>query len=389
MGIFKYKKLIVVVLVIFLTVMGVGIYFAMEKGEPEYKSKIDKIIYDTKNKSPKYVITMPERTKRVIEQVKNPPISSGVPARPEKEVITLQDLFDNIPTLSKIVPAATTSPLKYVSNVAAMVEGVDGLEIPKVSINGRKPWTEYGKKVQIQPNFYKVSIIIKNMGMDLAMTELLIKGIPANVSMSFSPYGRNLVEKIKMAREYGHETYVDLLLPSKDFLREDTGPLSLSTTASDDEILSRVRKTIGLGAPIGGVMVDKGYVGDDNLNQLQMVLNYIKECGLLMLDATNENGIDRIEVTALPRNKADIIIDSNYTKANIAKKLELAEMIAKEQGHVLIVVDAKPLPLAMIDDWVNTFSEPMSYEEAKNKGIDIKNIDKPFTLAPASSVVIE
>ncbi len=57
--------------------------------------------------------------------------------------------------------------------------------------------------------------------------------------------------------------------------------------------------------------------------------------------------------------------------------------------QVLIVIDAKPLLLSMMDDWVRTFSPQISYEEARRRGIDINNIEKPFVLVPASSVVIE
>ena len=52
------------ILVGLLTIAGlvfIGYFSASKKSEPKYRSKIEQIIYDTKNKSPKYVITLPDR----------------------------------------------------------------------------------------------------------------------------------------------------------------------------------------------------------------------------------------------------------------------------------------------------------------------------------------
>ena len=62
----------------------------------------------------------------------------------------------------------------------------------------------------------------------------------------------------------GHETYVDLLLSSKDFLKSDTGPLAMSITAGFEENLRRMKKSLNINAPVGGLVFQRGIVDFDN-----------------------------------------------------------------------------------------------------------------------------
>ena len=58
------KILILVVLITLAGIIGIGYQSAEQKSEPIYRSKIDRIMYDTHNQSPKYVITLPDRNKK-------------------------------------------------------------------------------------------------------------------------------------------------------------------------------------------------------------------------------------------------------------------------------------------------------------------------------------
>ena len=58
------KILILVVLITLAGIIGIGYQSAEQKSEPIYRSKIDRIMYDTYNQSPKYVITLPDRNKK-------------------------------------------------------------------------------------------------------------------------------------------------------------------------------------------------------------------------------------------------------------------------------------------------------------------------------------
>ena len=50
---------------------GTGYFFADKSSEPEYKTKIDRILFDAKNKSPKFVITLPDGL-RIVKSEETP-----------------------------------------------------------------------------------------------------------------------------------------------------------------------------------------------------------------------------------------------------------------------------------------------------------------------------
>lgn len=87
--------------------------------------------------------------------------------------------------------------------------------------------------------------------MDNMVTTAAIETMPGNVSLSFSPYGKDLDTTIQHAREFGHETYVDWLLCSKNFLKADSGPMAMSITQSKEENMRRAAASLNIRAPVG------------------------------------------------------------------------------------------------------------------------------------------
>ena len=84
------KILILVVLITLAGIIGIGYQSAEQKSEPIYRSKIDRIMYDTHNQSPKYVITLPDRNKKSkkpeeVVSVGEEAAQAETTAKPQKE----------------------------------------------------------------------------------------------------------------------------------------------------------------------------------------------------------------------------------------------------------------------------------------------------------------
>ncbi|MBR1948303.1 MAG: divergent polysaccharide deacetylase family protein, partial [Alphaproteobacteria bacterium] len=163
-----------------------------------------------------------------------------------------------------------------------------------------------------------------------------------------------------------------------------TGPLSLNTTTKIEEAKEKLYTILDTKNPISGVVVRDGAVNDDNKSILSVLFKELKNRGLLIVDATSSNIIDKIKIENLPRQKADLVISKDMKKADIKNALKKAETLAFHKGYVLIVADPKPIILSELYKWVDTFSPQVSYEEAKNI-----NISKPFALVPVSNIVVE
>lgn len=387
----KYDKLITAGLVIIAFVLGIGWWFAGEKSEPVYLSKIDRLMFDKDNKAPKFVLTLPDQLTAkkqskneeiAVEAVQQEPVKTEIE---EEHVFSLEKLLETVPMLHTLPNQQPTQTLEYIEPAEELVEiDAAGKTLPKISESGQKPWIEYGKAVTVQPNFKKIAIVISGLGFDGAAINKISDTFDSEVSMSFTPYTPKPKDVVLKARMAGHETYIDLLLPSKDFLKEDTGPLSLNRNLSQEDIQKRFHNTIGLASPIGGVIIRDGIADTSNAETLTTVLTEIKNRGLLIVDASLDNGIEKLKVEGLARRKADLIINKDMTKEEIDIKLKQAENLAFDKGQLLIVTDAKPVALIALYNWIHTFSPQVSYEEAKNVAIT-----KPFALVPVSNLVVE
>lgn len=389
-GLEKYDKLIAVFLVIIAFILGIGWWFAEEKSEPVYLTKIDKLMFEKGNISPAIVLTLPDKLiARKKTKADNITIDAVVKEVQEEDEVeqsfSLDKLFAEIPNLHILPNKAPTMSLKYIDFDDGLVEESNKEDkLPKISDDGRLPWAEYSNNVETQPNFKKIAIVIAGSGFDPNSTNKIAKIFASEVSISFSPYATKPLENIITAREAGHETYVDMLLSSKDFMKEDTGPLSMTLNLNLEESIERLRKTLTTPAPIGGIIIRDGVVSNDNRAIISGLLDEVKERGLLMIDATSNNIISNIKIAGLARRKADLVIHRDIPKENIEQMLKTAENIAFDKGQVLIVADPKPVIVKALYDWVKTFSPQVSYEEAKTT-----DITKPFALVPASNLVIE
>ena len=386
----KYDKLITAFLVIIAFILGIGWWFAEEKSEPAYLSKIDRLMFDKDNKAPKFVLTLPDKlvakNRSEIKEIFVDAVNEEKTFLPdaEEDVFSVTDLLAEMPNIFKLPNKNPTSELENVYIDEKLVEKQKGLSLPRISEDGRKPWIEYGNSIKIQPNFKKVAIVIAGLGFDPKTSNKIAKVFDSEISMSFSPYTPSYTEIVNTARENAHETYVDLLLSSKDFLKEDSGPMSITPNLTKEASVDRFNRTIAVSHPIGGVIIRDGIADDSNKNILETLLLEAKNRGLLIVDATNSSTVENIDIKGLARKKADIVINKDTPKNNLEDLFKKAENIAFDKGQVLIVADPKPVIIIALYKWIASFSPQVSYEEARN--IDIT---KPFALVPVSNLVVE
>lgn len=383
----QQQGIIIAAVIALAAIIAVGYISASLRSEPKYRSKVDEMMFEEGNKSPKYIITLPEHQikKNLAEEVAS--LEKDNKDKKVDDGLTVQQrVLSNVPLLAKLEPIEALKPLKIIDPEPAMQEQVGDYLLPKEN-EGHKVWAVYGQKVRVLPNFYRVAVIFKNFGIDKLASEAVTKGMPSAVSFSFSPYAIDKEKQIKDARASGHETYMDLLLPSKNYLNTDPGPLAMDITASPEELVRRVRESLSVNAPLGGMLVSTGHAGVDSISHLEKVFNEISARGLLILNSSGEETLDLIKIDGLARNKADIVIDESFRPEDIRNKLAAAEIIARNKGLVIVVAEPKPVVVREVRKWLDSFSPQMSYEELRAQ--NIKSPERPFALVPLSNTVIE
>ncbi|MFI3241373.1 MAG: divergent polysaccharide deacetylase family protein [Alphaproteobacteria bacterium] len=346
--------------VFLIIICGCGYLIALQKNQPKYNSEIERVLFETKNKPPKFLLHISD-TKNKDKKLENKDTAEESISNNKFEPLK------NIPSFSKL----------------SIINNKKRLNVIKKQ-ETKKAWLTYSKDFVLPQNFYKVAIVINSVGLSQRTFDSLLETIPENISYSFSPYTPNIEQNVEKAREHGHETYLDLLLSPEDIFHSDNGPLSLKITSSIDDNIKTIEKSINKNIAIGGLITSKGMADITAAPRLASVLNFIKDQGLLFIDLSNGPGFDKVKKTSLPRNKADIIIDKDTSLDEIKIDLKKAEYIAQKKGYVLIVTEPKPIAIVELIKWINTFSQP-----AKTKEELITLPKRPYVLAPLSSVVIE
>ena len=326
----KYDKLVTALLIIVIFVLGIGWWFAEEKSEPAYLTKIDKLMFDKNNKAPKFVLTLPDKlvpkNKTEDDFVEVTEIKEVPKTDKKEETFSLERLLEKVPNIFNLPNKPASLKHKYVELEEGFFETTEeGYLLPKKSEEGKKPWMEYGNVVKTQPNFKKVAIIIGNLGFDFATVEKISNAFDSEVSLSLTPYATKQKDALVSARQAGHETYVDIPLASRDFLREDSGPLSINLNLNSETVLDRFHQIINKPAPIGGLVMRDGALYDSNSIVLLFFFEEVKQRGLLIIDAVSGEGLTKTKVEGLAHRKADFVIDKDMGEREIEEIIQKAE----------------------------------------------------------------
>jgi len=377
----KIKNLFVIIPIVIALMLIVGLFFANQKSKPEFASKPEKVMFDVKNKSPKYVMTLPEKSRKVADvdtETKQDLNQKKYKTNNEK----LNEL--DIPFLSRLDEISVRSPQQYILPYEGILE--KGTKMP-IKTGTLKAWDIYGRKINVMPMFSKVAVVIKGMGKNNINADLIIHRMPENVSLSFSPYAFEVEDLIKLARENGFETYLDIVLPSRNYLLEDSGQFALDFSNDIAENVNILNNMLAMNVAVGGFVLQDGIDDDEYNDQFIAIMEMLKKRGLLLLDATHKENISVTNVNGLDRVRADIIIDKDFDKSLIEKQLQKAEQIAYRNGSVVIVIEPKPVVVLAVADWLNTFSQQLSYEEMKAQ--NVSTFEKPLILVPLSNLAVE
>ena len=373
-------------------IIAIGYFFATRASAPVYTNKINQLMFDTKNKSPRYVITLLDKDNLpLISSAKSQKVEDTskklIVSESSKDTFDLESLLRNIPSIRKLTPLETNTPLRLLDPISELVEEKNGFFLPRIGKNGEKPWIKYSRELKTTTQgYFKIAIVVGNLGLDKALTETLGEGLPSNISFSFSTYAKNIAQQIRAARLQGHETYIDLPLLSRDFLRADTGPKAIDIRAGTDTVIEMLFNNIGLkNAAFGGVVINPGVT--DEPRNLEALLTAIRDRGLLALDATDDLNVSITQVDGLVTRRIDLDTRTLLSRAELWNSLRQVEFTAMEKGSAVILIDPRPMSLQVIKEWTDSFSPQISPGNKEPQGIT--EVEKPFVMVPLSDVVTE
>ena len=225
--------------------------------------------------------------------------------------------------------------------------------LPKIGADGAKPMDVYGRPLvtsaKLRASAPKIAILIGGMGLNARTTNAAIATLPADVTLGFAPYGRQLAELSAQAREKGHETLLQAPMQGFGGEAEEPGPHVLRTEGPPGEVVSRLHWHMsrfqgyaGLGGFMGGrFTADAGAFG--------AVMQEVAARGLFYFEdgaSPRSLSVSLAAAAGAPLARADVTIDARAEAIDDA--LAQLEKLARERGYAIGYSNGSPAAVEKI-----------------------------------------
>ena len=263
-----------------------------------------------------------------------PPPPLAEPSAPPAGESLAPPAFAQLPTPSPVAAPLPPAPLPELLH-----QSPNGL-LP-IRAAGLEAWKVYARPIgagQSKPG-PKIAVVVMGLGLSRDATSAAIAKLPADVSLSFSPYGSTLDGWIKRARDTGHEALLDLPLEPPDFPQHDAGPLAILASHSPGEAITRLDVLLAKATGYVGVAASlrSPVTATDSW---ALMLHDLKDRGLLLIG----NGLVGVEDQVMPAAAAvTLVADDTPYRSAIDAKLARLLLAAKRDGSAIVTLSARPV----------------------------------------------
>jgi polysaccharide deacetylase 2 family uncharacterized protein YibQ len=236
----------------------------------------------------------------------------------------------------------------------ALIEDAPEGPLSAIGNDGRMPMSAYARAFDRNDKRPKIAIVVTGLDVSVGQSADAIARLPADVSLSFTPFASDVQSWIDKARYAGHEALLEVPMEPFDFPDSDPGPHALLVGASAEENVKRLhwamaRATgyVGLANILGG-----RFMGERDA--IEPVLDDAAKRGLLFFD-TGASATS-ITLTAARHARAAIAtgtltLDGVQTQAAIDTKLADLEAQAHQDSYAIGVASTYPISIARIAEW--------------------------------------
>lgn len=321
--------------------IGAWIHFNADKTNARFKSKLaSKTVTIDRNEGETYRVS----------EVYTPPTHEATELPAEANTDT------------KDTPVINTNN-KHGALTAAPVPGLyeslqEGI-IPKARLeDGMTPFKAYKKPFTAQTRKPKIAFVAVDAGLSRMATDRLIKEMPEEITLAFSPYAPGIKLLSDAARKEGHETWMMLPLENEDYPTHDPGPLTLLVTASIEQNQARLLSTMGRAAGYAGIVSWEDHVFTPKDAETSAAIQQIFGRGLGIIDSAPSSIRDFGKRTAysdeFPFAKNNFWLDKDLTPGAMKAQLSKLEDLAAARGEALMLFHPYPKSIDVIQGWLKS-----------------------------------
>jgi uncharacterized protein len=229
--------------------------------------------------------------------------------------------------------------------------------IPKIAEDGVRPADAFARPVKPllgKPDAPRIALIVGGLGVSASVTAEAITKLPGAVTLALTPYGAGVERLAAQARAAGHEILLQVPMEPFGYPDNDPGPQTLLTSLTPEQNLERLHWLMGRFQGYVGVADTMGARFTASEQAFAPVLRETAKRGLIYVDdGSNPRSVaGRIAgANSLPFAKADLVLDSVPTAAEIDHALGRLEMAARERGLAVGMSSALPVAIEHIAKW--------------------------------------
>ncbi len=201
-----------------------------------------------------------------------------------------------------------------------------------------------------------VAIVIWGLGLSRADTKAAIQQLPAEVTLAFAPYGRNLQDWADQAHTLGHETVLQVPMEPYGYPKNDPGPHTLLTTLPAEANIERLDWVLERFQGYVAVTNQLGARFARSAEHLTPVLRALAAREVIFLDSRRGGaalGYELAGRVGLDRLANDHFIDDKVEREAIDRALAALEETARARGHAIGIGFPLPLIIRRLRLWVD------------------------------------
>jgi uncharacterized protein len=267
-----------------------------------------------------------------------------------------------IPTEAQIQQDVENTPLYPAPMEGLYVTMPDGKLMPKINDKGLTPFKAYQKPF-VSPGKPLIALALIDYGLSETSSQEALANLPSYVSFILSPYAADPEKWQQLARERGHEVWIQMPMETEEYPAIDPGPQAILSTASIKYNQDRLEWVLTRTPGYAGVAVITDGAFEDYQTMLQGLLKGVfgRGLGLMEINPSAPPDIETMAFTAkAPYARNHLFLDKVSLK-DIEKQ-------AVEKGFIIGIIKPTPSALKAVKTWTGTL-------ESKN-----------IALAPVSAV---
>ncbi|WP_155992476.1 divergent polysaccharide deacetylase family protein [Fodinicurvata fenggangensis] len=227
--------------------------------------------------------------------------------------------------------------------------------------SGTPAWQRYAQPFEPAADKPMIAIVITGLGLSEGATEAAIRQLPAEITLSFSPYARRIDEWIALARSQGHEVLLDLPMEPETFPEDDPGPQAILTELGPQENAERLQWVLSRGSAYLGVAGTEGGGFTAARGAIDPLFERLAQDGLVFLGNPMEGQQamrEAASLAGLPLLFSDRILDQQAaSRAVIDAGLTATERTALSEGQAVAVARPYPVSLERLQSWTEQLPE--------------------------------